>query len=153
MLWNHRPIIVSIFLDRRRTYIFVKHLVVKDMIKEPMLRLQNVKMGACITIISIPYYSFGINVRLGLADAALGEGTGVKIHKLSVKEIKAVRLPSPFPAVTLTNVSFFIAFWHEPTRAAVSGAARGLNWCRWSIPRLLSLCSCWSRETKLCSAR
>jgi hypothetical protein len=28
---------------------------------------------------------------LGLADAALGEGTGVKLHKLSVREIKAVR--------------------------------------------------------------
>jgi hypothetical protein len=27
----------------------------------------------------------------GLADAALGEGTGVKLHKLSVREIKAVR--------------------------------------------------------------
>lgn len=27
---------------------------------------------------------------LGLADAALGEGTGVKLHKLSVREIKAV---------------------------------------------------------------
>ena len=31
----------------------------------------------------------------GLADAALGEGTGVKLDKLSVKEIKAVRVP-PF---------------------------------------------------------
>jgi hypothetical protein len=27
---------------------------------------------------------------IGLADAALGEGTGVKLHKLSVREIKAV---------------------------------------------------------------
>jgi hypothetical protein len=86
--------------------VFVKRLVVEDTIEERMLRLQEVKMGACITIISIPYFSFGINVRLGLADAALGEGTGVKIHKLSVKEIKAVRLPPPpFPAVVLgTNV-------------------------------------------------
>ena len=33
---------------------------------------------------------------VGLADAAPGEGTGVKLHKLSVKEIKAVRV-SPFP--------------------------------------------------------
>jgi len=39
---------------------------------------------------------------VGLADAALGEGTSVKLHKLSVKEIKAVRrvpipiLHSPF---------------------------------------------------------
>lgn len=31
---------------------------------------------------------------LGLADAALGEGTGVKLNKLSVREIKAVRPPS-----------------------------------------------------------
>jgi hypothetical protein len=28
---------------------------------------------------------------IGLADAALGEGRGVKLNKLSVKEIKAVR--------------------------------------------------------------
>ena len=28
----------------------------------------------------------------GLADAALGEGTGVKLNKLSVREIKAVRV-------------------------------------------------------------
>jgi hypothetical protein len=31
--------------------------------------------------------------KLGLADAALGEGTGVKLNKLSVREIKAVRVP------------------------------------------------------------
>jgi hypothetical protein len=50
-------------------------------------------------LISIPYFSFSTNVRMyfqGLADAALGEGTGVKIHKLSVKEIKAVRVSTPF---------------------------------------------------------
>ena len=28
---------------------------------------------------------------LGLSDAALGEGTGMKLHKMSVKEIKLVR--------------------------------------------------------------
>ena len=50
-------------------------------------------MGVCITIISIPYFSFSINVHLGLANAALGEGTGVKIHKLSAKELKAMYLP------------------------------------------------------------
>jgi len=50
--------------------VFVKRLVVENTIEERMLRLQEVKKG--------------------LADAALGEGTGVKIHKLSVKEIKAL---------------------------------------------------------------
>ncbi|KAI9451415.1 SNF2 family N-terminal domain-containing protein [Lactarius psammicola] len=50
--------------------VFVKRLVVEDTIEERMLRLQDVKMG--------------------LADAALGEGTGVKLHKLSVREIKAL---------------------------------------------------------------
>jgi hypothetical protein len=37
---------------------------------------------------------------IGLADAALGEGTGVKLHKLSVREIKAVR-----PFFLLSRVS------------------------------------------------
>jgi hypothetical protein len=52
-------------------------------------------------------------VRLvGLADAALGEGTGVKLHKLSVKEIKAVRVPlsrtSPVLVLsTLTCIQLF----------------------------------------------
>ncbi|KAH9054910.1 SNF2 family DNA-dependent ATPase [Lactarius vividus] len=50
--------------------VFVKRLVVEETIEERMLRLQDVKMG--------------------LADAALGEGTGVKLHKLSVREIKAL---------------------------------------------------------------
>jgi SNF2 family DNA or RNA helicase len=50
--------------------VFVKRLVVENTIEERMLRLQDVKMG--------------------LADAALGEGTGVKLHKLSVREIKAL---------------------------------------------------------------
>ncbi|KAI9457065.1 SNF2 family N-terminal domain-containing protein [Russula earlei] len=52
--------------------VFVKRLVVENTIEERMLRLQDVKTG--------------------LADAALGEGTGVKLHKLSVKEIQAVRV-------------------------------------------------------------
>ncbi|KAI0270502.1 P-loop containing nucleoside triphosphate hydrolase protein [Gloeopeniophorella convolvens] len=52
--------------------VFVKRLVVENTIEERMLRLQDVKTG--------------------LADAALGEGRGVKLHKLSVKEIKAVPL-------------------------------------------------------------
>ncbi|KZT67894.1 hypothetical protein DAEQUDRAFT_672524 [Daedalea quercina L-15889] len=54
--------------------VFVKRLVVKNTIEERMLRLQDTKTG--------------------LAEAALGEGSGVKLHKLSVKELKAVRLSS-----------------------------------------------------------
>ncbi|EGO02949.1 hypothetical protein SERLA73DRAFT_103014 [Serpula lacrymans var. lacrymans S7.3] len=50
--------------------VFVKRLVVKDTIEERMLKLQDVKVG--------------------LADAALGEGTGIKLHKMSVREIKAL---------------------------------------------------------------
>ncbi|KIJ64280.1 hypothetical protein HYDPIDRAFT_175635 [Hydnomerulius pinastri MD-312] len=50
--------------------VFVKRLVVKNTIEERMLRLQEVKTN--------------------LADAALGEGSGVKLHKMSVKEIKTL---------------------------------------------------------------
>ncbi|KAG1859721.1 SNF2 family N-terminal domain-containing protein [Suillus subluteus] len=50
--------------------VFVKRLVVKNTIEERMLRLQEVKTD--------------------LADAALGEGTGTKLQKMSVKEIKTV---------------------------------------------------------------
>ncbi|TFK37535.1 SNF2 family DNA-dependent ATPase [Crucibulum laeve] len=48
--------------------VYVKRLVVENTIEERMLRLQDVKVG--------------------LAEAALGEGTGAKLHKLSVKDIK-----------------------------------------------------------------
>lgn len=50
--------------------VFVKRLVVKNTIEERMLRLQEVKTN--------------------LADAALGEGTGTKLQKMSVKEIKTL---------------------------------------------------------------
>ncbi|KAK7677163.1 hypothetical protein QCA50_019872 [Cerrena zonata] len=48
----------------------VKRLVVRHTIEERMLRLQETKMG--------------------LSDAALGEGGGIKLHKLSVKQLKAL---------------------------------------------------------------
>ena len=47
----------------------------------------------------IQYVLRNAYVFLGLADAALGEGTGVKLNKLSVREIKAVR--GPFSAISL----------------------------------------------------
>ncbi|KAK7047584.1 hypothetical protein VNI00_006352 [Paramarasmius palmivorus] len=48
--------------------VFIKRLVVENTIEERMLKLQEVKVG--------------------LAEAALGEGTGTKLHKLSMKDIK-----------------------------------------------------------------
>nr|GAT50264.1 SNF2 family DNA-dependent ATPase [Mycena chlorophos] len=48
--------------------VFVKRLVVENTIEERMLKLQDVKSS--------------------LSDAALGEGGGVNLHKLSVKEIR-----------------------------------------------------------------
>ncbi|KAF8921264.1 SNF2 family N-terminal domain-containing protein [Mucidula mucida] len=48
--------------------VWVKRLVVENTIEERMLRLQDVKVG--------------------LAEAALGEGTGNKLHKLSVRDIR-----------------------------------------------------------------
>ncbi|KAJ7468732.1 SNF2 family DNA-dependent ATPase [Mycena latifolia] len=48
--------------------VWVKRLVVENTIEERMLQLQDVKVG--------------------LADAALGEGTGGSLHKMSVKDIK-----------------------------------------------------------------
>ncbi|KAI0655704.1 SNF2 family N-terminal domain-containing protein [Cubamyces menziesii] len=48
--------------------VYVKRLVIRNSIEERMLKLQETKTH--------------------LADAALGEGTGTKLHKLSVKQIK-----------------------------------------------------------------
>jgi hypothetical protein len=41
-------------------------------------------------------------VKVGLAEAALGEGSGTKLHKMSVKDIKFVRsdIISPKPLMT-----------------------------------------------------
>jgi len=50
--------------------VYVKRLVVRNTIEERMLELQDVKVG--------------------LSEAALGEGTGAKLHKLSVKQIKSL---------------------------------------------------------------
>ena len=77
--------------------VLVKRLVVENTIEERMLRLQDVKKGARNHCLSL-FLSNNLKKKLGLADAALGEGTGVKLNKLSVREIKAVR------------ISFFLRF-------------------------------------------
>ncbi|KAJ6476379.1 SNF2 family DNA-dependent ATPase [Mycena sanguinolenta] len=57
--------------------VWVKRLVVENTIEERMLKLQDVKSG--------------------LADAALGEGTGGSLHKMSVKDIKQLFGMAPTP--------------------------------------------------------
>ncbi|PCH42875.1 hypothetical protein WOLCODRAFT_102715 [Wolfiporia cocos MD-104 SS10] len=59
--------------------VHVKRLVVRDTIEQRMLKLQETKTGNADT-----------NQLLGLAETALGEGSGIKLHKLSVKELKDV---------------------------------------------------------------
>jgi len=46
--------------------VFVKRLVVEDTIGERMLRLQDVKMGACISL--PPCFSSSINMRMYFQD-------------------------------------------------------------------------------------
>lgn len=45
------------------------------------------------------------DTKTGLAEAALGEGGGVKLHKLSVKELRDVRLFCLLCAATLLLTS------------------------------------------------
>jgi hypothetical protein len=59
---------VYIVWDRRK--MFLSSGLLSNTIEERMLRLQEVKTD--------------------LADAALGEGTGTKLQKMSVKEIKTL---------------------------------------------------------------
>jgi len=65
---------------------------------------------------------------VGLADAALGEGTGVKLHKLSVKEIKAVRrVPIPLsyssPVLVLSTLPLYTALRHAYLESLSSAAS------------------------------
>ncbi|KAJ6490225.1 SNF2 family DNA-dependent ATPase [Mycena vitilis] len=57
--------------------VWVKRLVVENTIEERMLKLQDVKSG--------------------LSDAALGEGTGGSLHKMSVKDLKQLFGMAPAP--------------------------------------------------------
>ena len=64
-----------------------------------------------------------------MAEAALGEGSGVKLHKLSVKELKAVRLRN-ISTLTTQLIHAYIALWHvedEWTRQFTTNYAELLN--------------------------
>lgn len=72
--------------------VFVKRLVVRDTIEErcvPLL-LQVVDCEGVTDSCRMFRMLRLQETKTGLAEAALGEGTGVKLHKLSVKELKAV---------------------------------------------------------------
>jgi hypothetical protein len=62
-----------------------------------MLELQEVKVGKPMLLHKL--CDGKLTSISGLSEAALGEGTGAKLHKLSVKQIKSV-------SVTL-NIKFF----------------------------------------------
>jgi len=112
----------------------VKHLVVENTIEEHM-PLQDVETGT-----HLPHFlTFLISYidklmdwcdrLVGLADAALGEGTGVKLHKLSVKEIKAVRrVPIPLsctsPVLVLRTLTLNTALRHALLESVSSRPAR-----------------------------
>ena len=60
-----------------------------------MLKLQDVKVGESDAWRDLERIFLTSSGSIGLAEAALGEGTGARLHKLSVKDIKYVR-PSFF---------------------------------------------------------
>jgi hypothetical protein len=48
---------------------------------------------------------------IGLAEAALGEGAGLKLHKLSVRELKNVRLSLSMPSFAYAKlVIWYVTF-------------------------------------------
>ena len=121
--------------------VFVKRLVVENTIEERMLRLQDVKKGAWILILSHSICFDVVYVFLGLADAALGEGTGVKLNKLSVREIKAVRVPFSAISLFLSARVLFLALRND-TPSETAGERRW-RWWRLLIHRLLSMPNRW----------
>ncbi|KAG5644269.1 hypothetical protein DXG03_008754 [Asterophora parasitica] len=91
--------------------VFVKRLVVKNTIEERMLLLQDVKVG--------------------LAEAALGEGTGAKLHKLSVKDIKYVCPIIPINPQNIPDADGLKLFGMTPAAkngAPAAGPARQNPW-------------------------
>ena len=80
----------------------MKRLIVENTIEEPM-RLQDIETGTHLPHFLTFLISYIDNLMdwcarlVGLADAALGEGTGVKLHKLSVRRSKrCVAFPFPY---------------------------------------------------------
>lgn len=53
---------------------------------------------------------------LGLAEAALGEGTGAKLQKLSVKDIKYVSFWSDADWVNIYGTFLDLALWNGSER-------------------------------------
>ena len=69
--------------------VFVKRLVVDDTLEEryashvPVIERELTLLASMLKL---------QETKMGLAEAALGEGGGVKLHKLSVKELKDVSM-------------------------------------------------------------
>ena len=67
---------------------FVHRLVVRDTVEDRCVLFN----GHCFTTYCSTYSMLRLQeTKKGLAQAALGEGGAIKLHKLSVKELKAVR--------------------------------------------------------------
>ena len=67
--------------------VFVKRLVINNTLEERCV-LSRTTIDIELTV--VPSMLKLQETKTGLAEAALGEGGGVKLHKLSVKELKAV---------------------------------------------------------------
>lgn len=65
----------------------VKRLVVRDTIEERYVLYLLLWSRALMEFIRMLILQ---DTKVGLSDAALGEGGGIKLHKLSVKQLKAV---------------------------------------------------------------
>lgn len=84
-----------------------------------MLKLQDTKLGEWSLMVGCRLLADARCV--GLAEAALGEGSGVKLHKLSVKELKAV---CPFTTLNTVFSLCFPALRYCPPAHAGPGPCR-----------------------------
>jgi hypothetical protein len=85
-----------------------------DYISCRMLKLQDVKVGMW----RLEFFTWHdrSDRTTGLAEAALGEGTGAKLHKLSVKDIKYVRLKSVVRLPVVSEFSRLLAAFRNGAR-------------------------------------
>ena len=94
---------------------FVHRLVVRDTIEDRYV----LRRRFCCTTDLPPRSMLRLQTtKRGLAEAALGEGGTIKLHKLSVKELKAVGC-SPDSTRILFDPSdcpFTAVVWNEPKR-------------------------------------